>query len=82
MGIGPVPAIEALLKASGISQQDIDLFDVRRHYCFVLPARQPCCAQKVLYSVVSMSVFYFHKCTQSDVPLPDCNISNALIKLQ
>jgi len=29
MGIGPVPAIEALLKTSNNTQQDIDLFDVR-----------------------------------------------------
>jgi len=29
MGIGPVGAIEALLKAANLTQQDIDVFDVR-----------------------------------------------------
>jgi len=28
MGIGPVPAIEALLKAANLTQQDIDVFHV------------------------------------------------------
>jgi len=36
MGIGTVPAVEALLKASGISQQDIDRFEVRHHCSFSL----------------------------------------------
>jgi len=41
MGIGPVPAIEALMKASSNTLPDIDVFDVRQiiarflHFCDV-----------------------------------------------
>jgi len=34
MGIGPVPAIEALMKASSNTLPDVDIFDVRRYCCF------------------------------------------------
>lgn len=43
MGIGPVPAIEALLKTSNNTQQDIDLFDVNEAF-----AAQFLAVQKVL----------------------------------
>ena len=38
MGIGPVPAVEALLKVSNHTLHDIDVFEVRQHrsFCFGL----------------------------------------------
>jgi len=56
MGIGPVPAVEALLKASGISQQDIDLFDVRQHCCFFFPFIPAMFCKACIVSVTSVCV--------------------------
>jgi len=35
MGIGPVPAVEAMLEASNDTLDDIDMFDVRQHRYFL-----------------------------------------------
>jgi len=54
MGIGPVPAIELLLKATNLTQQDIDVFDVR-HFC-LLPARRLCWKAGIVFGGVCVCV--------------------------